>query len=138
MKHTRSFALRDLIIYKISNPIFLAYIALKATDERIRYIAFGRIESKVILKHVYLNTEDFRIKYLYLSKSNDNETLNEGFLKEDNDVLHKAIIDNPHFKIAPEVVEYCIENNSYISSYAENKFAKQFVDYRLMNKKFRK
>ena len=138
LKHTRSIALRDLIIYNITNPIFLAFIALKAADEGIRYIAFGRIESKVILKHVYLNTEDFRIKYLYLSKSNDNETLNEGFLKEDNDVLHKAIIDNPHFKIAPEVVEYCIENDSYISSYAENKFAKQFVNYRLMNKKFRK
>ena len=40
--------------------------------------------------------------------------------------------------VAPEVIEYCIEHDSYISSYAENKFAKQFVNYRLMNKKFRK
>ena len=138
LKYTHSFALRDIVIYKISNPIILAYIALKATDERIRYAAYGRIESKVILKYVYLNSEDFRIKYLYLSKSNDNDALNEAFLKEENEVLRKSILDNDHFKIAPEVIEYCIEHDSYISSYAENKFAKQFVNYRLMNKKFRK
>ena len=138
LKYTHSFALRDLIIYKISNPIILAYIALKATDERIRYAAFGRIESKVILKYVYLNSEDFRIKNLYLSKSYDNDALNEAFLKEENDVLRKSILDNPYFKIAPETMEYCIEKDSYISSYAENKFPKQFINYRLINKKFRK
>ena len=111
---------------------------MKATDERIRYAAFGRIESKVILKYVYLNSEDFRIKNLYLSKSYDNDALNAAFLKEENDVLRKSILDNPYFKIAPETMEYCIEKDSYISSYAENKFPKQFINYRLINKKFRK
>ena len=136
MKNTRSFALRDLIIYKIKNPVVLADIALNAIDERIRYIAFGRIESKDVLKYVYLNTEDFRIKFLYLSNIDDNDILNGAFLNEDNDVLLRSILDNDHFNIGPEVIEHCINEESYISSYAENKFAKQFVNFRLMNKKF--
>lgn len=136
LKNTRSFALRDLIIYKIKNPVVLADIALNAIDERIRYIAFGRIESKDVLKYVYLNTEDFRIKFLYLSNIDDNDILNGAFLNEDNDVLLRSILDNDHFNIGPEVIEHCINEESYISSYAENKFAKQFVNFRLMNKKF--
>ena len=137
LKYTRSFALRDLIIYKIDNPIVLADIALNAIDERIRYVAFGRIRLESILKYVYLNSEDFRIKLLYLSNSDDNEILNEAFLKEENDVLCRSILDNPHFVISPKVIEHCIGEDSSIASYAERKFAKQFVDYRLLNRKFK-
>ena len=138
LMNTRSYILRDLIVYKIENPVLLAYIALNAIDERVRYTAYGRIESKAILKYVYLNSEDFRIRLLYLSKGDDNDILREAFFNEDNDVLRKSILDNDHFKISPDVIERCIEEESSIASYAENKFSKQFVDYRLLNKKFNK
>lgn len=137
LKYTRSFALRDLIIYKIDNPIVLADIALNAIDERIRYLAFGRIRLESILKYVYLNSEDFRIRLLYLSNSDDNELLNEAFLNEDNEVLLRSILDNPHFAISPKVIEHCIDEDSSIASYAEMKFAKQFIDYRMLNRKFK-
>ncbi|MBR5504622.1 MAG: HEAT repeat domain-containing protein [Methanobrevibacter sp.] len=138
LKNTRSFVLRDLIIYKIENPIVLSDIALNGIDERIRYIAFGRIKSKAILKMVYLKTDDFRIKLLYLSKATDNDVLEEAFLREENEVLRKSILDNNNFIISPRIIEFCINDDSKISSYAENKFAEQFVNYRLMNKKFLK
>lgn len=136
VKNTRSFVLRDLVIYKIENPLFLTDIALNAIDERIRYTAFGRIESNAFLKYVYLNSKDFRIKLLYLSKTTDNAILEEAFLNEKNDVLRKSILDNSNFKISPKVIEHCINEESVISDYAENKFAEQFVNYMLMNKKF--
>ena len=94
-----------------------------------------RLES--ILKYVYLNSEDFRIRLLYLSNSDDNELLNEAFLNEENEVLLRSILDNPHFAISPKVIEHCIDEDSSIASYAEMKFAKQFIDYRMLNRKFK-
>lgn len=137
LKKTRSFALRDLIIYKIDNPVVLADIALNAIDEGIRYIAFGRIDSKAVLNYVYSKTEDFRIKYLYLSKIDDNSILEEAFFNEANDVLLKSILDNRHFRISPKIIDYCINQDSFIASYAENKFANHFANFRLMEKKFK-
>ena len=138
LRNTRSYMLRDLIVYKIENPIVLAYIALNAIDERVRYAAYGRIGAKAILKYVYLKSEDFRIRLLYLSNGDDNDILRDAFLNEENDVLRKSILDNDHFKISPEIIGHCIEEESSIASYAENKFAKQFLDYRLLNRKFNK
>ena len=135
LKNTHSYALRDLIIYNINNPIILADLALNAIDERIRYTAFGRINSKSILKFIYSRTDDFRIKLLYISNIDDSDILEYAFLNEENDVLRRTALENSSFEISPQIIEHCIDERSYISSLVEKKFAKHFVNYRSINKK---